>query len=103
MPFATTSSEPAPVSIVAGYVEAGGNDRAARGDAHGAVAVRPGVEHMSGAGVGNAHQRVVRGGLKLVAKRGSLRQAIELRADDPIRGPANNGCRIIRDGWSPSR
>src|ERR1017187_7303917 len=100
MPFATTSSELAPVSIVAGtsnLVETIALPVATP------IVLWPGVENMSGPGVGNAHQRVVRGGLKLVAKRGSLRQAIELRAGDMVRGAAHYDRRITGDGRSPSR
>ena len=54
-------------------------------DGHAAVVVRPAVKNVSGCLVGDAHQRVIRGGLVIVSIGSPLLESIEQVARDDIR------------------
>ena len=60
----------------------GENRRRAGSDAHGAVVMRLGINNVAARGIRNPHQGIVGCSLELVAKRSSLRQAVELLAGD---------------------
>ena len=64
--------------------------------------MRPGVEDMSGAGIGNPHQRIVRRSLVLVSERIRLGQSIELGSGDFVRRAACDTRRCRRDGRRPA-
>ena len=67
-------------------------DRRATGrDAHRGVVVRAGVEDVARRVVGDPHQRVVGRALVVIAIRARLREAVELRALDNVRGAPRHG------------
>src|SRR5580700_6882111 len=78
-----------------GNVEVRRDNFATGRDAHRAVVVRTGVVDLAAAVVGDAHERVVRRVLVLVAERYGLAQPVELRSADLIgltRADARRSC-----------
>src|SRR5215469_1747581 len=91
-----------PRLLVRWNIEVGG-DQAVKRDGHAAVVVRAAVKDVPGCVVCNAHERVIGGGLNVVAIRRTLRHSIEEVTGDGIGASRANGRRITLDtrrpGW----
>jgi hypothetical protein len=74
--LATTPSELAHVSMPAGTWKWVPTNPGPGGDFQGAVAVHPRVKDVAGAVVGDPYQRILRGGLELVAEGDGLERPL---------------------------
>src|SRR5262252_5874022 len=71
----------------------GGRDEAVEGDRHAAVVMGAAVEDVPGRVIRDPNDRIVRGGLSIVAVSGSLRHAVEEMSGDLVRPAGSHGRR----------
>lgn len=78
-------------------------NQASKSYGHAAVIVCTAVRNMPGRAFGDAHKRIIRRSLRIVAVRGALRGAVEKMSGDDIRTTTPNRGGDGLDPWSPSR